>query len=66
MKSKIGMVSGLIAVLCIIFIMGCNEQKSETSQAQDPLVLKTYKVPSGLERVIYNELYGLLAVNEGE
>ncbi|NLD39407.1 MAG: hypothetical protein GX654_21330 [Desulfatiglans sp.] len=66
MKSKISTLSGLIAVLCIVFIMGCNEQKSETSQAQDSLVLKTYKVPIGLERDIYNDLYGLLAVKEGE
>ncbi len=66
MKIKTGIISGLIAVLSIFLFMGCNEPKSATTESQDSLVLKTYKVPIGLEKEIFDDLYGLLAVKKGE
>lgn len=61
MKNKISAGLGLIVVLSIFLFMGCNEQKSETSQDQEPLVLKTYKVPFGVAKEIYDDLNGLLS-----
>lgn len=58
MKTRIRL--GFIVILGFIALTGCNGQKAESAQGQNTIVLKSYKVPEGLARDIYDDINGLL------
>ena len=58
MKIKTGLI--FVVFLSLIALTGCSEFQSDSKKESEPLVLRTYKVPFGVIKEIFDDLNGLL------